>query len=393
MYKSTITKGIDLYVFPLEKFHTVTITFLLRTPLKRDTVTANVLVAASLLKGCSKYSTPRAVELHLENINSTASAGVIKKGEEHIIELTVTSDPSFTEDAFEFAGNILSSPLFENTENAKALAKDNIDSLINNKRKYAFEKCIENMCHKEPYGINGDGCKEDIDKVSIPSHYRQLINNSKIEIMVAGNTAPYKINEYINKYISLPARNAFLHPCSYMYYPLKERYIKENMDIAQSKLCIGFRLNIDPSGDEWYKAAVANELFGGSAGSALFRQAREEESLCYYISSRLLSFKSILIAEAGIDIKNAEKTADIIKSALHNISEENIETAKADIINSYKALTDSPKGILDFYLNGIISGNISSIEETINKISQVTTIKDIFSNSLTDTVYVLGGRL
>lgn len=390
MYKNTITKGIDLYVFPYKKFHTVTTTFLMRTPLRRETVTANVLIAASLLKGCTEYSTERAVQVHLERIHSTATANVIKKGEEHIIELTIISDKEYTEEAFEFAGNILLSPLFNNIEGAISAVSDNIDALINDKRRYAFERCIENMCHNEPYGINGDGYKEDIDSISPAASYKKLIEDSKIEIMSAGNINPYEINEYVNKYISLPPRNTEVSPCSYMYYPLKERHINENMDIAQSKLCIGFRLNTDPIGNDWYNVIVANEIFGGSAASAIFTKAREKENLCYYISSRLLPFKSILIAEAGIDIKNAEKTADIIKSALYHISNENIKTAKAGIIDSYKAIEDDPKALINFHLNSIISGNTASLEETIQKISQVDSVKDVFSQAITDTVYILG---
>ncbi len=392
MYTAEITKGINLHVFPTEKFQTVTLCLLMRTPLDRTTVTANALLAKSILNGCSLYKTKRAIETHIEEINSSIWANVLKKGEEHIIELYCKCTPTYVEETLELLGNILLKPLFNNMDTSKADLENTINSLINDKRSYAFEKCIETMCKKEPYGINGDGYIEDINNVSVHAHYNNVIKNSKIEIIAIGDIDNTRLMEYIKKYIPLSPRNICLEPCNYLYYPPSVKNITENMDITQSKLCIGLRMNIDPAGSDWYRAIVANELFGGSAGSALFAQAREKESLCYYISSKLLRFKSLMIIEAGIDSKNKDKVIEIIKSALENISEENIEIAKQNIINGYKTAQDKPERIMDALLGGLIAGRVMSFDNIIKEISDVTTIKDVFHDSYLDTVYMLGGE-
>lgn len=148
-------------------------------------------------------------------------------------------------------------------------------------------------------------------------------------------------------------------------------------------------MNIDPVSHNWYKAIVANELFGGSASSALFMEARESESLCYYISSKLLRFKSLMIIEAGIDSENKDKVVDIIKSAFSNISEDNIEIAKQNIINGYRISQDKPERIMDAVLGGIIAGKYVDFEEISREIDSVSTIKDVFKESYLDTIFML----
>lgn len=392
MYTSEITKGINLHIFSTEKFQTVNLCLLLRTPLDRTTVTANSLLAKSILNGCSKYKTKRAIEIRLEEINASISSNVLKKGEEHIIQMYCKCTPTYVEETIELLGDILFKPLFNNMDTSKSDLESTINSLINDKRSYALEKCIEAMCEKEPYGINGDGYIEDINNVSIHSHYTNVIENAKVEIIAIGNINETELTEYLKKYIPLSPRDTHLEPCNYLYYPSSERQLSENMDITQGKLCVGLRMNINPVGEDWYRAIVANELFGGSASSALFMEARESESLCYYISSKLLRFKSLMIIEAGIDSENRDKVIEIIRSAFENISEDNIEIAKQNIINGYRTAQDKPERIMDALLGGLIAGKVMSFDDIIKEISGVTTIKDVFHDSYLDTVYMLGGK-
>lgn len=389
MYTTELSQGVSLHLLPTEKFQTITLCILLRTPLKRETVTANSLLSRTILNGCAKYKTRRSIEVRLEEINSTINSNVLKKGEEHIIELFCKTTPTYVEEAIELLGNILLKPLFNNLDSSINDLESTINSLVNDKRGYAVEKCIETMCEKESYGINGDGYIEDIRNVSIHSHYNYVIENAKVDIIAIGCMENNDICEYINKYIPFHPRSTILEPCNYLYYPAAERNINECMEITQGKLCVGIRMNINPIGNDWYRAIVANELFGGSASSALFMQARESESLCYYISSRLLRYKSLMLIEAGIDSKNKDKVIEIIKSAFSNISEENIEIAKENIINGYKMAQDKPERIMDNILGGLILNTEQSLESAIEGIKNVDTIKDIFKDSYVDTIFML----
>ncbi len=389
MYTSQITKGVDLHILNTEKFPSVTLCILMRTPLNRSTVTANALLSKSILNGCSKCKTRRSVEIRLEEINASLSSNILKKGEEHIIEIFCKCTPTYIEETVELLGDIIFKPLFNNIEASKADLENTINSLVNDKRSYALEKCIEAMCEKEPYGINSDGYTKDINNISIHSHYSNVISNAKIDIIAIGSIDENTFAGYVKNYMPFSDRSTALEPCNYLYYPASAKNINEAMPITQGKLCIGIRLNINPTGSDWYRAIVANELFGGSASSALFMEARESKSLCYYITSKLLRFKSLMVIEAGIDSENKNNVVEIVKSAFENISEENIDIAKQNLINGYKAAQDKPERIMDSILGGLIAGKAQSFNEIIDEIKKVSTIKDVFHDSYIDTIFML----
>ena len=389
MYTAEIVNGVNFYGICTDKFPTVSLCVLLRTPIKRETVTGNAMIAKGILNGCKNYKSRRLIECKSEEINTSISANILKKGEEHIIETMCKTTDTYIEEAIELLGNILMEPEFNNMDTVILETENAINLIINNKRTYTVEKCIEIMCEKEPYGINGDGYIEDIRNVDIHAHYKNAIDNSKIDIIAIGNFNFEDIKDYIKKYIPFKERDIIIDPCNYMYYPSEPKNITENMDITQGKLCIGIRLNISPVGSNWYKAIVANELFGGSASSALFMEARESQSLCYYISSKLLRFKSIMLIEAGIDSKNKDKVIEIVEKAFKNISDDNIEIAKNNIITGYKMSQDKPERIMDNILGGLIAGCNKTIDEAINDIEKIDSISGIFDDSIIDTIFML----
>ena len=390
MYTINLTEGVDLHIVKTDKFNTITFCFLLRTPLKFSTATSNALIAKSILNGTSNFKNQHKLEIHLENIDTIISSEILKKGEEHIVELYVKTTKNYLEEAVKTLGDIVLNPLFNNIDSAKIALKNTILSQYNNKRVYALNKFIENMCKEEAYSINGDGYVEDIEKISPHKYYKELLLCSKIDIIALGNIDEVLFTNYIKKHIPLSPRKITLTPCEYIYTPEKIKNINENIDITQAKLCIGFRANVDPISNDWYKLVLANELFGGSANSAIFMEARESQSLCYYISSKLLRYKSIMVVEAGIDHKNKDKVVNIIKKAISNISEDNLEIAKTNIINSYKMAQDEPERIIDLVLGGLIAGQITSFEEAIENIKSIKSTDNILQNCKLDTIYMLG---
>ncbi len=389
MKKTDIKEGVALYTEETEKFDTSDFCILLELPLKRERATSNALVSKILMKGCNKYITEREIAVRLEEIRTIMECSIMKKGEEHIIQLYFSTLPEFAEEAFELAGNILFEPIFNNIDEAKRDLRADIEGLLNNKRRYAVEKCIENMCAYEDFGVSGDGYIEDIDSVDIKEAYEYAMDNSHVVVMSVGKINSSTVEEYVRTYLPFAERNNRPYGNSYLSSPEGVKEIEEKMDISQGKLAMGIRLNIDPKGSDWYKALVANELFGGSANSELFMEAREKESLCYYISSKLLRFKSIMIIEAGIEDKNKEKVEEIVENAFDNINDKDIETAKTAIVNSFNAAEDKAEMIMDYSLGQIILDGPQDISEGIDEIKKVRSIEGIFDSCVLDTVYML----
>ena len=70
-------------------------------------------------------------------------------------------------------------------------------------------------------------------------------------------------------------------------------------------------------------------------------------SLCYYASSRLDKFRSIMLISSGIEFENFEKAKDEILKQLKNIengdfSDNEFEVSRDFVINSYLSYKDSP---------------------------------------------------
>lgn len=392
MKKISIKKGLTLYLEDADKFSVSTFCILFRLPLNRDMVTLNALLSKLFLQGCKKYNSEIDIAIRLEEILTIMDAQIMKKGEEHIIQIYFKSENEYVEEAFELVSDIILGTSLNNLEFAKKQLKSDIEELRTDKRSYAVEKCIENMCNNEIYGINGDGYIEDIDNISdndIKKHYEYLISSANIDIMAIGNCKEDNIREYIDNYLKFDQREIINVNTQYKYIPEEVKDIEEQMDITQSKLVLGIRMNIEPQGDMWYKALVANEIFGGGPSSILFNKAREAEGLCYYISSRILRFKSIMLIEAGIESKSKDKILGIVKESLMNIETDDIETAKKNIINSFNTSEDKAERIMDYTLGQIVLGSYTSIDDAIAGIKNVSSVKDVFNACKLDTVYML----
>lgn len=384
-----ITEGVNLRLIDGGKFTHTTLSVLFRQEISRQNSTANSLLALMFLGGSSRYKDKRILEIKLEEMEGAVlDTSVIKKGNEHIIQIYSKFRPCYTEEIFSLLSDIIFKPLFRNEFIEKNTLKNLIEGQINNKREYAFNRFMENI-----YGdINGDGYVEDINNVNIDSHYKNVINNSTIEIMAVCHNGS-TVESAVRKYLKFQPRKSQLVSVKKLE-PIKYR-LTEERDVVQGKLCVGIDCNFKPKGIEYARLLVANDVFGSGASSRLFMEAREKENLCYYITSRIFRFSSLITVEAGIDSKNMSKTVDIVKRAVTSMQKDNpdIELSKKNIINNYKTVLDKPDALLNIYLNQIMADDDRNIDDIIECINSIDTIEGVFDDFKTDTVYMLRGEV
>lgn len=404
-------RGINLRLIECDKFETVSIGVLLRRPLKRDEVTYNALLAGVLNSGSSKYPTIRSINIELEKMYGAVFQGdIMKKGEEQLLEfyIEILNKKGLVTEAFQFLSELISKPLIENEgfkEEYLKVEKENLENIIkgkiNDKREYAKERLIEIMCEHEPYGLSGDGYIEDLEGLNgemLYRHYKYVLESSPIEVLVIGNVSRDEIIREINNAFDWERRDIEQIPkAKYKTELIGGSEKEEILDIAQGKLCIGIRANAEPIGEEYYKALIVNEILGGSANSKLFMNLREKESLCYYISSMLYRFKSIIMIQAGIENSKYKDAVEMIKKAIEDIkkydfTKEELENAKINLINKYKVLEDYPSNIMDYYLGQAIIGDDEEITQVIEKIESIDDVRGALDNSVIDTVYFLRGE-
>ncbi|MDY4575923.1 MAG: pitrilysin family protein [Intestinibacter sp.] len=410
-----IGKNVNLTLIPEGKFKTNLVSVFISRKLDRDEVTKNALLPAVLKSGCSKYKTrsqltDREEELYGAYLNTLIS----KRGENQILGFSILSvnekylDEKILGQSIEFLNEVINNPLvvdggfneeYLNVE--KEIRKDIIIGIINDKANYAVKRATEIMFEGEPYSISGRGYVEDLDSingVNLYEHYKKILKTSPIDIIVEGEFNEAEVVDLIKQKFTFEREEIIDIPKSEYYKEVKEvKEIHETMDIAQGKLVMGYRCNVDYlDKQKYYSLLLGSKILGGGADSKLFINVREKESLCYTIYSTIQKNKSTMLICSGIEAENYDKTVSLVKQQLQkvkdgDITETEISNAKIGFIDSLNSLNDEIGRVSDFYLSQYIAKDNSSIEEIKDMINKATKedIVDSFKNIELDTIYFL----
>ena len=410
-----IGKNVKLTLIPESKFKTNLISVYIQRKLDRNEVTKNALLPGILKSGCDKYKTlGQLTDREEELYGSYLHAGASKRGESQVLGFSILSvnekylDEKILGQCIEFLNEIINNPLVidggfneEYLNIEKEILKDSIMSIINDKGNYAMKRTNEIMFEGEPYSINGKGYIEDldtIDRVGLYEHYKEVLKTSPIEIMIEGEFEESEVVELIKEKFQFDRGNIIDIPKEEYYKEVDEvKEVKENMDIAQGKLVMGYRCNVDYLDEEkYYSLLLGSRILGGGADSKLFINVREKESLCYTIYSTIQKSKSTMMVCSGIEAQNYEKTVNLVKEQVQklkdgDITESEISNAKIAFINSLNSLNDEIGRISDFYFSQSISKNKSDLDQIKNMINKSTKedIVEAVKNIELDTIYFL----
>ena len=410
-----IGKNVKLTLIPESKFKTNLISVYIQRKLDRNEVTKNALLPGILKSGCDKYKTLGQLTNREEELyGSYLHAGASKRGESQVLGFSILSvnekylDEKILGQCIEFLNEIINNPLVidggfneEYLNIEKEILKDSIMSIINDKGNYAMKRTNEIMFEGEPYSINGKGYIEDldtIDRVGLYEHYKEVLKTSPIEIMIEGEFEETEVVELIKEKFQFDRGNIIDIPKEEYYKEVdKVKEVKETMDIAQGKLVMGYRCNVDYLDEEkYYSLLLGSRILGGGADSKLFINVREKESLCYTIYSTIQKSKSTMMVCSGIEAQNYEKTVNLVKEQVQklkdgDITESEISNAKIAFINSLNSLNDEIGRISDFYFSQSISKNKSDLDQIKNMINKSTKedIVEAIKNIELDTIYFL----
>lgn len=408
--------GINIYNVKQAKFKTNTINIFFHDNLSRENAARNALIPAVLRRGCRRFPTFQEIALHLEELyGASFDCGVTKKGErqiiqfyiEHVSDMYTGSSLSLFEKCFDLIFEIITQPVLENgyfktdyVEQEKENLKRLIEGRINDKVQYAVDKCYEEMCADEPFGVNEYGSVKDlsgIDAQGLYEYYKEFLDTLPIDVYVTGTIEEDTLKRVMNKLSEMRRGSIKELKKSIIETNVKEvRKVTENMNVNQGKLSLGFRTYTTPNDKEYYSLVVYNIILGGGMHSKLFQNVREKESLAYYAFSRLEKFKGLMVISSGIEIKNKNKAVGVILKQLDEISNGNISDYEYDstlktIETGIKSLKDSQLQIVDFYLSQIVAGTEDNFDTFIEKTKKVTKqdVVDVAKKIKLDTEYFL----
>ncbi len=413
--KYPISDGVNLYYIPAGRFKTVDIEVSFYMPLSRKSAAMNALIAPVLKSGCEKYPTAKALNRRLEELygaSLTASSG--KQGDTAVIEFSMQYvNPQFlneelTPDAVELLCDCICNPVTEGNsfkheyvELERKNLVDSIESLINDKKAYAAQRCKEEMCKDEPYGIYSQGDVETVKAITAEQayeFYKETVLTSKCDIFICGKL---DIDEVFSIFKArLSGKHCDDYPASLVKTEVSDvKRITEELDVEQGKLSLGFRTKVQPDSREYYALAMFNRIFGGTATSKLFNNVREKLSLAYYVSSQLERSKGIMTINAGIEVPTFSAAYDEIMVQLDamkkgDFSAEEQHSALASAINSIGQIADSPRLMIKYYSSQLSMGIYEDPDEYLEKLKSVTReeIIAVANKIALDTVYFLKNR-
>ena len=415
-----IKENVKIHLIKTDKFKTNLLSVFFTVPLDKKTVTSNAIIPAVLRRGTKKLKTQEEISIELENMYGAAfDCGIEKTGDNQILKFYIEmvndeflpKQEKNIEKGIELLLDIVFDPLIENTgfkeeyvEQEKENIKRIIEAKIDNKDRYAFDRCIEEMYKNTIYGLYKYGYVEDlaqIDSKKLYETYKKLIKTAKIDIFISGNidekavVEKIKNSENINK-LSERQDVHIITTKKAINENIKEpKVIEEKMDVTQGKLVIGTDVEYNKENYK-YKISVYNVILGEGATSKLFQNVREKAGLAYTASSRYIRQKNNIYIRCGIEINNYEKAIKIIKEQLEemkngNFTDADIENAKKYILSSLRTTKEEQDAELSFYFGQELSGEHTTFEEYEEKEKKVNKndIEEVAKTINTNTIYFL----
>jgi predicted Zn-dependent peptidase len=410
-------KGYKLHLVKTEKYKTNTIVWKMKAPLTKEDVTLRALLPHVLQSSSQKYPSTTQLRSYLDELyGTTLYVDLAKKGEYQIMSFSVEvanekflTDPTpLLQKAMEFLAEILMKPYIQNqsfdnetVEKEKKTLKQRIQSVFDDKMRYSNLRLVEEMFKEEPYSLHVNGQMEDVDSISAESlyqFYQRALKEDELDLYVIGDVDESEVEQIAAGLFQFEQRT----PKQISNYDRKTiqsvNEVKEEQDIKQGKLNMGYRTNIIYGDSDYFALQIFNGIFGGFSHSKLFINVREKASLAYYAASRMESHKGIMMVMSGIDFNHYDQAVGIIHEQMEamrkgDFTDEDLAQTKAVIDNQLLETIDTSRGIVEVLYHNVV-GNVNiSLDKWLENMRNVSK-EDIIvvANKIElDTIYFLTG--
>lgn len=410
---------VRLHVWPTDRFKTYAITAYIGAPLTEDQVTPTALAPFVLRRGTEKLPETKSFREKLDDLYGAGFGfDIFKRGDYQIVQFRmdiiddryVAGASGLLGEGLTFLGDALTRPYLQDgtfsgkyVDSEKLTLKKRLEAIINDKIRYAAERCIEEMCKSEPYRFHPLGRLDAIDSITpagLYESYRKWLAESPIDLYVVGNTTLEEVKALALEAFDLKGTGAagYKKP-EVQGAAVEEKTVVEKLEVSQGKLNMGLRTGVTYGDSQYAAALVYNGILGGYPHSKLFANVREKASLAYYASSRLDGHKGILTVQSGIEIANYEKAVEIIRQQLEAMRNGQIEELEysqtlAMIKNQLKEMEDSAFEMISFDFNTILSGRERTVADLIAQVEavDVPAIRSVAEQVKLDTIYFLTSR-
>ncbi len=419
--RKEILPGVWLTALESDKFKTGCLSINLLAQLDRETAAQNALIPYVLRRGSRYHTDMRSLAAELDGLYGSYIEPVVRKiGEIQCVGFIA----SFADDKYlpggsgvfesvaQLCGEILLTPctkggllLPDYVESEKEKLLDSIKSRLNDKRSWAMQRLIEQMCCFEPFAVSRLGTEDTAESIyyqKLTKHYRGLIMTSPLEIFYCGSLGAQEVADKLADAFSGMPRGEINYDIGtdIRMNSVEDgvREFSDELSVTQGKLVMGYRLGDCMDEPDIAAMYVFNAVFGGCVTSKLFMNVREKLSLCYYASSLIDLHKGLMIVSSGVDFDKFDAAKTEICAQLEavrrgEVDSDELTAAKKSVASDLRAITDSQYNLEGFYLANTIDGldiepgELAAAVECV----ELGAVVDIARSVVPDAVYYLRG--
>lgn len=406
----------NLHFIKTDIFKTITMKVIFHTPIIKEDITKRNILSDILLQSTKEYKTRRDLTIKSEDLYAADIYTSNQRVGNYIMTSFIlqTLNDKYTEEnnfeeSIKFLHEIIFNPDVEEErfkEDKLELVKSNatlaLNSIKEDAANYSLIRMSEAYDKTSPISYRMTGYLEDLDKITeenLYEYYERMLDNDYVDIFILGDINEKELLPIIKKYFKF--KKVKKRKASY-YLPNKKPrkrrlFAKETTKNSQSKLAIACPIKKMTDYEKNYSLLLANIILGGTGDSKLFKEVREENSLCYTIRSNYNRLDNLMVINAGIDNVNFDKAVELITKNVQDMkkgkfTDSDINVAKEFYKTSAESLMESPSRIINEVLTEEILG-VEPLSERVRKIEKVTK-KDIMracKKINMDTVFLLEG--
>jgi len=389
-----------------------------------DEVTARAMLPNVLMRGTRRLPTLQALTRETERLyGASLSTDVRKIGERHVVQLRLEfvndrylpgAEPILAE-TIGFLREVLHEPNLggkgggkgrfdaEMMRQEKETHRRLIEGLINDKRSFALQRCVEESCPDEPFRRHEQGSVEDLDRIdgaSMAELWRTQMSAGRIAIYFSGDLPVEEAERALAPLVEARERAAGsaspLPPLPAPRAAGSGREVIERMPIQQANLVQSYRTGIPFAERRMPGLVVGNGILGAFAHSKLFVNVREGASLCYSTGSSLERTHGMLFISSGIDAARYAEARALIEVQVEDVragrfTDLELDSTKRAFEARLRMLDDSPGARMDIDLAWQVNGQTCDLVRWRERLAAVTRddVVEAFAPLAADVVYLL----
>ena len=416
-YKIHDCKSYRIHTIKTDKFKNCSMEIMFRNKLVKSEITQNNMLVDMLVHSSNKYPKRRDVSIELENLYSASFRGFTTRlGSSVMLSFCLDflnpkyCEKGYLDDVLSLPFEMLLNPNIKNNEFdnrsfniIKNRIKSDIESMKENATKYAFRRSLVNMDENSPSSYYMVGYMDDLEAIT-PSNlvdaYNNLLNNYTCDIFVIGNLDMDEVVTTIkNKFNNRTIKTDKIE--LYVDNSLRKKNIdvEETGKYEQDSFIMIYNLDDLSERERNFVIHIYNIILGsGGLTSKLYRYLREENSLCYNVSSMIQKYDGLLMIYSGIDGKDKDLCIELVNKAMKEMSSGDFSDLELDnaiktVISSLKMGEDTQGGIVNNYLFNYLD-NLPLYEERVKEFKTVTKdeVIKVSKKIKLNTIYLLKGE-